>query len=170
MTCRDQQLFFFLLASTAGSFLWLATPHAQTWRDKWINGQGRCVQGNHTEDTHRGDLGYAFDFKLRPGTKVGCFGPQVARFLWSASFFLFFFLRFFATKMFPVLSHPDDQLQRELVWAFSFFCIVLRQLAVAIPVPQTAVAVPHFDAICFLLCCTWESYYWSIILRYSYNI
>ena len=42
----------------------------QSWRDKWINGQGHCIQGNHTDDTHKGDLGYAFDFKLRPGTKV----------------------------------------------------------------------------------------------------
>ncbi|CAM9990769.1 unnamed protein product [Scytosiphon promiscuus] len=42
----------------------------QSWRDKWINGQGRCIQGNHTSDTHKGDLAYAFDFKLRPGTKV----------------------------------------------------------------------------------------------------
>lgn len=49
--------------------------HTQTWRDKWINGQGRCIQGNHTEDTHKGDLCFAFDFKLRPGTKVCFFGP-----------------------------------------------------------------------------------------------
>eukprot|EP00752_Nemacystus_decipiens_P004723 g4306.t1 len=49
----------------------------KSWRDKWINGQGRCIQGNHTEDTHNGDLGYAFDFKLRPGTQVLAARPGV---------------------------------------------------------------------------------------------
>lgn len=40
-----------------------------------MHGQGRCIQGNHTNDTHRGDLEYAFDFKLRPGTKVMMHAP-----------------------------------------------------------------------------------------------
>ncbi|CAN0275386.1 unnamed protein product [Pylaiella littoralis] len=50
----------------------------KSWHDKWINGQGRCTQGNHTDDTHKGDLGYAFDFKLRPGTKA-CVGSSCRR-------------------------------------------------------------------------------------------
>eukprot|EP00903_Cladosiphon_okamuranus_P016124 g14880.t1 len=49
----------------------------KTWHDKWINGQGHCIQGNHSEDTHKGDLCYAFDFKLRPGTKVLAARPGV---------------------------------------------------------------------------------------------
>ena len=42
----------------------------QNWLKKWMYGQGRCVQGNHTKHTHTGNLAYAFDFKLKPGTKV----------------------------------------------------------------------------------------------------
>ena len=40
----------------------------QNWLKKWMYGQGRCVQGNHTKHTHTGNLAYAFDFKLKPGT------------------------------------------------------------------------------------------------------
>ncbi|CAM9667731.1 unnamed protein product, partial [Ectocarpus sp. 6 AP-2014] len=48
----------------------LPFEYPKSLRDKWMHGQGRCIQGNHTEDTHRGDLEHAFDFKLRPGSKV----------------------------------------------------------------------------------------------------
>lgn len=61
---------FFLLRSFVCGRRHTSCMHAQSWHDKWINGQGRCTQGNHTDDTHKGDLGYAFDFKLRPGTKA----------------------------------------------------------------------------------------------------
>ena len=71
----------------------------QTWRDKWMNGQGRCIQGNHTEDTHRGDLGYAFDFKLRPGTKVGLVPRgRSSGFVWAE--------RFLREDIFPSSLNP----------------------------------------------------------------
>lgn len=45
----------------------------QNWLEKWMYGQGRCVQGNHSKHTHTGNLAYAFDFKLKQGTKVRSF-------------------------------------------------------------------------------------------------